>query len=791
MALQRFDFINAKTFEEAAALVRKSEGTATVISGGTDLLHGLKDHIYKEAPETVVNLRSIPGAAGIEKTARGVNIGALTTVHELETDESVSDGYRALAEAAYQVASPQIRNNSTIGGNICQQPRCWYYRNAEARFDCLRKGGSFCNAQTGRNEIHSIFGSIRVKETPCQEGCPAGNAIPEYFASLNAGDEKKAAQILIRTNPLAAVTGRVCPHTCTASCNRNQVDESVSIRSVERSVGDYMLDHAAELIGTDFPDKGKSVAVVGSGPAGLSAAYFLRLEGYDVTVYEQMPKAGGMLRYGIPYYRLPESVLDRQIGVFTDMGIDFKLETEVGKDISLNQLRQQYDSVFLGTGAWSPVSIGLDGEEYTVPAMEMLRDIALGKKGKPGENVVVIGGGNVAVDAAMSAKRLGASKVTMVCLESREEMPAFDDDINDALEEGVNIQTMWGPAKVVTESGKPTGIDLIRCTSVRDEEGKFSPQFDANQTEHIDADCIILAVGQKCDLSYIDDDLNIADRVIKVDEETQQTAVEGLYAGGDAVSGPASVVQAMAAGRRAADAINESLGGEAKKHPLNEGSRTLSSICGECLTSSQAGTMKKIPEAQRDIEKEDSLGFDIEQIRAEVSRCMNCGCVAASPSDLAPALIALGAEIDTTERTIDAEDFFAVGIQSSTVLRPGELVKGVFLPAPAPGRVSRYFKYRQRKSIDFPLFSAAASMVLNDGVVSDARIVLGAAAPVPIRATEAEKYLEGKKLDAETAAEAARIALADAIPLGRNAYKVRAAREYVRRAVIGCLPENK
>ncbi len=778
MALQRFDLKNAGSFAEAAELLRTKKAAA--ISGGTDLLHGFKDNIYKEYPDLIINLRTIPGASGIDVSESGVTIGSLTTVHELESSAVLQKSHRALAEAAYVVATPQIRNNATIGGNICQEPRCWYYRNADGLFDCLRKGGTFCNAQTGHNEIHSIFGSMRVKDTPCQEECPAGNAIPSYFSRLRDGDYAAAAKILIRTNPLAAVTGRVCPHTCTGGCNRGQVDEPVDIRSIERSVGDYMLEHWAELTGNKKAPAGRRAAIVGSGPAGLAAAFFLAMEGWTPVVFDQMEKAGGMLRYGIPAYRLPDSVLDLQIRRLEETGVEFRCGVSIGKDKTIAELKEEYDGVFLGTGAWSPVSIGLDGEELTSPAMEMLRDIALGKKVPVGETVIVIGGGNVAVDAAMSAKRLGAKNVTMVCLESREEMPAFDDDIRAALHEGVGIDTCWGPDKVLAEDGKVTGIRLIRCTSVRDENGRFAPAYDPSVSKTLSADQIVLAVGQKTDLSYLEGPLS-SGRVIPVSDDTQQTAEDGLYAGGDAVTGPASVVKAMAAGRRAAQTMSGSASAEECAK-----CRSLSCFSSACLTASCSSHMDELPDEERDLFKEDALGFRPEQVLSEAERCFNCGCVAASPSDIAPALMALGARIRTTKREIPADEFFSVAVRSSTVLDDDELVTAVLLPpADGSGR-SAYMKFRQRKSIDFPLVSVAAAVSFEGEKISAARIVLGAVAPVPLHAEKAEAYLAGKELNEETAAEAAALALEDALPLARNQYKIQVARAYVRRALLRC-----
>jgi len=768
---------------EAVELLRKGNGKVSVISGGTDLLHGFKDHIYSRYPELVVNLRSATEGEYIKEENNWVSIGALTTLHNIERSELLKSQYRVLAQAASVVASPQIRNNATVGGNICQQPRCWYYRNADDLFTCLRKGGTFCSAMTGHNEIHSIFGSVDVGTTPCRSGCPAGSAIPSYFARIREGDYMEAAKMLLRTNPLAAVTGRVCPATCEEQCNRGNIDDALSIRSIERAVGDFILGHQSELISVG-PSTGKKVAIVGSGPAGLAAAFYLREQGHSVRVFDKMPKAGGMLRYGIPSYRLPKSVVDAQIGLLENMGVEFYCNTEVGKQVKLSDLRKEYDAVFLASGAWSPVSIHIENEDKTLPAMEFLADVASGRREKPGDKVIVVGGGNVAMDAAITSRRLGAKEVVIVCLEDWGEMPAFKDEVQEALDEGINIEPRWGPNRVLLKDGKVVGLETIKCTSVFDENGCFSPKYDNSIKEVLDSDSVILAVGQRCDLSYIELELGISDRVITADPETQVTSASGLFAGGDAVSGPASVVKALAAGRRAVFTIDEYLGGAHKESIVS--SSELKRFDSYSLSPSHRAEMAELSKEERGIDKEDALGFSLEQVKTEVKRCYNCGCVAACPSDTATALVALGAKIKTTKRVIDAEKFFAAGVLSSTVLEPDELVTEIRLPKAQNNTKSVYMKFRHRQAIDFPLVSVASVIRNENGKIAEASIVLGAVAPIPVRAKEAEHFLKGKEVNEEVAAKAADLAVNRALPLGKNHYKVQVAKTLVKRSILAC-----
>ena len=246
MAMKSFKHLAATSVEQAAEIASQIAGGAAFIAGGTDLLGVLKDHIHARYPETVVDLKSIAGLHYVKEDKRGLHIGALTTLSEIATHKGIKDKYGVLAEAARTVASTQIRNMATIGGNICQEPRCWYYRTPEDRFHCLRKGGHQCGALWGDNRYHSLFGAARVSVPSCSATCPGQVAIPSYLAEIRKGDLAQAAKILLESNPMPAMTGRVCPHLCESGCNRRGYDEPVSIRAIERSVGDYVLEHAPE-----------------------------------------------------------------------------------------------------------------------------------------------------------------------------------------------------------------------------------------------------------------------------------------------------------------------------------------------------------------------------------------------------------------------------------------------------------------------------------------------------------------------------------------------------------------
>ena len=786
--MRNFDFVNATSVEAAAELLQERGDEAKAIAGGTDAFGTLKDRVHKGYPALIVNLKTIPGLDYVRPDGDGVAIGSLTRLRALERDPLIASRYPLLAQAARQVASPQLRNMGTVGGNLCQEPRCWYYRYPGDFFDCIRKGGGTCNALTGQNQFHSVFGSMTVVTRPCTSDCPGKVDIPSYMAKLRAGDVEGAARTLLEQNALPAITGRVCPHYCEQNCNRDQFDDAVSVRSVERYLGDYALAHADEM----FPPVAASrapVGIVGAGPAGLSCGYYLRRAGHPVTVFERMPEAGGMLRYGIPGYRLSKETVRRQVELLEKIGVDFRFGTEVGKDIPFDEVRAVHAAVFVAPGAWDQPRLGLEGEGLLTPGLPFLGQVKEGLRDKPGDKVVVIGGGNVAVDVALTAKRLGAASVTMVCLECEEEMPALSWELEQARAAGVNVEPSWGPARILASSdGKLSGLELIRCTCVFDEQRRFAPQYDEDSRTTIEADQVFLAIGQKADIARLDEEgsLRKGTSWLQADADTQATLLPGLFAGGDAASGPSTVIAAIAAGRRAARSIIEYLGGSAAETEPAAYPTALNSFNPAFLEHqprSEAGE-GGAEGAGSSVDSEDSTGLTGDEVEYEANRCFNCGCVAVSPSDLAPALVALDAAVKTTKRVLRAEEFFSAAKTASTVLEPGELLEEVRLPAPAPGSRQAFMKFRIRKSIDFPVVDVAVVVEFEAGKITDARVVLGAVAPTPLRARASEAYLLGRELSEETAAEAAALAVAGCIPLGHNQYKISVVRALIKRAIL-------
>jgi NADPH-dependent glutamate synthase beta subunit-like oxidoreductase len=378
------------------------------------------------------------------------------------------------------------------------------------------------------------------------------------------GKPEEAYKLILERVPLPGILGRVCTHPCEESCKRGDVNQPVSICVLKRFAADHAGDAFEQSIHVR-EDNGHKVAVIGAGPAGLTVAFLLRRKGYQVRIIEAQSRPGGMMRYGIPNFRLPESILDQEINQILNLGIELITDTQLGTDTSLDQLREEgFEAFFIASGLWESRKIDLEGTDSkdVLWGLDFLIDVAQGEDVEVGSKVVVIGGGNVAVDVALSVLRLGAGEVSMVCLECREEMPANPWDIELAQEEEIQILPSWGPARILREGNQLTGIELIECTSVFDESGIFNPTF-SEKRKALEADQVILAIGQTADLSFLDAGLRKDQSdLIAVELETQKTDLKGVFAGGDVASGPSSIIEAIASGRRAASAIDKYLGGD-------------------------------------------------------------------------------------------------------------------------------------------------------------------------------------------------------------------------------------
>ena len=777
--MRPFNHLNAKSLDEAIAALQKGE--ANVLAGGVDLLGTLKDNISPEYPRTVINLKTIPGLDYIKEEDGVLKIGATTRLADIGRSELVKKAAPALAEAAEATATPNIREMGTLGGNIAQLPRCWYFRKLENRFYCDRKGGNTCYAIQGDNRYHSIFGGLKPHASPCTQECPAGTDIPAYMAELRKGNWDAAAEIILKANPLPIFTSRICPHPCQDKCNQCEYGDGVNIHAVERSLADYIMEHADKYYAAPAKETGKKVAIIGGGPGGLTAAYYLRKAGHSVTVFERQEKIGGVMRYGVPHYRLPKDIVDFVVDAFTKMGIEFKTGVTVGKDITVEEIDEKFDGVFFGTGAWKQPLLGIGGENLALFGLNFLTEVNTYLQKAIGKNVLVCGGGNVAMDVALTAKRLGADKVTLICLEKRHEMPASKEEIERAEAEGVKIVNAWGLGGVITDDkGQVIGFDAKKCLSVRDANGRFNPVYDEDERWKIDCDYIILATGQAVDISFLGDkfleQLKSARGLINVDLSTFKTSRKGMYAAGDVATGPNIAIRAINGGRIAAQNMSKELGVEI---PVQTMTRDFVHCDVSGISETKATPQPERPQAQRNLTDEDAFSFTADEFNREIHRCMNCACYAVNPSDTAPALIALGAKVVTTKRTLDAEEFFQVNVLSNTKLDKDEIITEIQIPVKA--EKSTYKRFAFRKSIDFPVVNVAISETAD----KQYRVCLNAVAPVPHRCYEAEKVLNGKDITPELAEAAGEAAVIGAEPFEANKYKIQIAKTLVKRTLLG------
>ena len=783
--MKYFEHESAATFDEAVSLLKESpKGKTVVMAGGSDLIGVLKEQILEDYPEKVVDLKTVRGGEYIKQDGDTIEIGALTKLCDIVKSDLLNEKAPVLSQAARSVATPLIRNMATMGGNICQDVRCWFYRYPHGiggRMDCMRKGGKECYAVMGDNRYHSIFGGMKVHTTPCSVQCPANTDIPAYMERLRKGDVEGAAHILMEANPIPMITSRVCAHTCQEQCNRCGSDESVSIHGVERYVGDYILEHPDTFYRAPETETGHKVALVGAGPAGLSAAYYLRKAGHDVTVFDKMEEPGGMLTYAIPNYRLPKSYVKQVAAAYEKMGIRFRLGCCLGEDIQAEDLEKEYDNVFYATGAWKRPVLGFDGEEFTEFGLQFLMEVNQWMNKKDRRHVLVVGGGNVAMDVAITARRLGAESVTLACLESEPEMPASREEIARAREEGIEIMPSYGVSKAIYEGSQVTGMELMRCTSVKDENGRFNPRYDREETLRVSADSILMAAGQKVDLSFLGDKYGLAlERgLIQVDKDTQATSKSGIYAGGDATTGPATVIQGVRSGRNAAEAINR--GYAVMPERRREDKFIHFDTAG--VKEEHAVKDKELSAAERALDKEDSFTLTGEEAAREAGRCMNCGCYSVNASDISPVLILLDARIVTTKKTVRAADFFTTRLKAADMLDTDELVTAVRFRVPE-GYTTAYDKFRVREAVDFAIVSLAYAYRMKDGLIEDARIVLGGVAPVPMERKKVEAFLAGRKPDEALAEAAAELAVEGTAAMANNSYKIQEVRALIKKMIL-------
>lgn len=477
---------------------------------------------------------------------------------------------------------------------------------------------------------------------PCKLTCPAGIDIQGYIALIANGNYREALALIKESNPLPLVCGRVCPRFCETECRRNRVDEPVAINSLKRFVADYDMNSEDPYLPEPKPATGRRVAIIGGGPAGLTVAYYLGLEGHAVTILEASPELGGMLRYGIPEYRLPKAVLDKEIAAITRLCHKVRCNVSLGKDFTIESLKKEgYEAIFIALGAQADQKMRIEGEDLpgVLSGIEFLRDVTLGKKVSLGDKVAVIGGGNTAMDVARTALRLGVAEVNIVYRRSRVEMPASAEEIEQAEEEGIHFQFLTAPVKADARDGKVASMECIKMVlGEPDSSGRRRPEPIAGSEFTMEVDSIITAIGQALDNPNLDQDSQIElskRNYISVNEETMAASVAGVFSGGDCTSGPATAVEAIGAGRRAAHSINKYLSGrpvvpDVKPYNCSKGETEDIDPADFADVEPIARTKQPVldPEERTKSFTEMEFALSEEMALKEAERCLGCGCQA-------------------------------------------------------------------------------------------------------------------------------------------------------------------
>ena len=495
--------------------------------------------------------------------------------------------------------------------------------------------------------------------SPCKTECPAHIGIQGYIKLASQGRYREALELIKHENPFPAVCGRICPRKCESACTRGDIDDPIAIDEIKKFIADQDLNMDQRYVPEVKHQYGNKIGIIGAGPAGLSCAFYLALDGYKVTVFEKQKALGGMLTLGIPSFRLEKEVVNAEIDILRELGVEFKTGIEIGKDLSLNDLRSQgFEAFYLAIGAQSGRKLGIEGEdaEGVIAGVDFVRNVNLGEGIELEGNVVVIGGGNVAIDVARNATRVGASKVDMFCLESREQMPALDEEIEEAMSEGILINNSWGPKRIITKNGKVTGVEFKKCISVFDENRRFNPIFDENDVKVIEADTVLISVGQSIDWGNLIEGSKVElnpNKTIKADKLTYQTGESDIFAGGDAFTGPRFAIDAIAAGKQGAISIHryvqpgQSLTIGRSKREYHAIDKTDLDLEGYDRIPRQCPKHVD-PAKSKDTFKDLRKTFTEEQVKIETERCLSCG------ATVVDEFMCVGCGVCTTKCKFDA-----------------------------------------------------------------------------------------------------------------------------------------
>jgi len=539
---------------------------------------------------------------------------------------------------------------------------------------------------------------------PCKTACPAHIAVQGYLKLAAQGKYKEALQLIKRDNPFPAVCGRICNRRCEDACTRGTIDQAVAIDEVKRFIAQQDLNAETRFVPEkvipkvdgEFEEK---IAIIGGGPAGLSCAYYLAEKGYRPTVFEKEKQPGGMLMHGIPEFRLEKDVIEAEIDVLRALGVEFHCGVEVGRDVTIPELREQgYKGFYVAIGLQSGGKLGVPGEdaEGVKAGIELMREVNLeGKKSLSGR-VVVIGGGNIGADVARTALRCGAEKVSLYCLEDYDSMPMGVEDRTECEEDGIEIHASWGQTEILAENGRCSGIRFRKCLSVRNAEGRFAPTFDDNTTEEVPCDMVLYCIGQKVDwkglLTGTAVELN-PNGTAKADPVTYQTAEPDLFVGGDVYTGQKFAIDAIAAGKQGAVSLHRwvqdatlTIGRDKREFiELDKNNLLLEEASYDNTPRQRIG----YNETLRKTFKDGRVAFTEEQVKAETARCLGCGASVVDPNKC------IGCGICTTRCAFDAIHLHRDLPECSTMRSAEDKMKGIL-----PYMIKRKIRIRRAKKAE-------------------------------------------------------------------------------------------
>jgi NADPH-dependent glutamate synthase beta subunit-like oxidoreductase/NAD-dependent dihydropyrimidine dehydrogenase PreA subunit len=574
--------------------------------------------------------------------------------------DMIRSNYVSEADAEKCVACGQCVENCPtnalkLGQKLCSQRPLKAERARTSSDHVLRKKDWNVDFRENRKDV------VEGGTAPCKTACPAHVAVQGYIKLASQGKYLEALKLIKKENPFPAVCGRICPHACESECTRGLIDSPLAIDEIKKFIADRELEAESRFVPPRRNEYGKKMAIVGAGPAGLSCAYYLAIDGYAVTVFEKQERLGGMLTLGIPSFRLEKAVVDSEIDVLREMGVAFKTGVEVGRDVTLGDLRKEgFAAFYLAIGAQAGRSLGIEGEEAqgVATGVDFLREVNLGVGVGLSGKVVVIGGGNVAIDVARAATRQGADAVSMYCLEGEREMPALPEEVEEARSEGIALFNAWGPKRIIAEGGRVRGVEFKKCVSVFGEGHRFSPQYDEADTITVAADHVLVSVGQAIVWGGLLEGSGVElgrGNAALADPFTYQTGQHDVFVGGDAFSGPKFAIDAIAAGKQGAISMHRfawegqslTYGRDRREYrSLDKGGLDAKALAAgfDDTPRQKAGHDSASARSAKDAR----LTFTEEQLRLETQRCLGCGAVQVD------AAICVGCGMCTTKCGFDA-----------------------------------------------------------------------------------------------------------------------------------------